>query len=144
MADIAAAIAALRDDSPAEASRPAAKSARPSAARSEPVRSAAASAKAKPELPARARERYWVQVAGGAAKMALPREYARLKAKAPALLGNRAPWTTPLNATNRLLVGPFDSEREAQAFVNELAKADVAAFAWTSPVGQEIERLPAR
>jgi hypothetical protein len=74
----------------------------------------------------------------------LPRAFARLKEKAPKLLDGRSAWTTPLNATNRLLVGPFDSDEEAQSFVNKLAKAELSAFAWTSDEGQRIERLPAR
>ena len=84
-----------------------------------------------------------MQVAGGANRAALPAELARLRAKAPELAGRTA-WTTPLNATNRLLVGPFPSAREAQEFVNRLAERDVAAFAWTSPAGQEIHRLTGR
>jgi hypothetical protein len=39
-------------------------------------------------------------------------------------------------------VGPFDTFAAAQEFVNRLARAEVAAFAWTNPAGQEIERLP--
>lgn len=85
--------------------------------------------------------RHWVQIAGGANRATLPREFARLRALAPNLLGNRPAWTTPLNATNRLLVGPFDTPRAAQAFVNQLGQSDISAFAWTSPAGQEIERL---
>lgn len=101
--------------------------------------------------PARARSttpshpaRHWVQIAGGANRAGLPRELTRLRALAPALLGGRTAWTTPLNATNRLLVGPFESARAAQAFVNQLAERDVSAFAWTSPAGQEIDRLQTR
>jgi hypothetical protein len=83
-----------------------------------------------------------VQIAGGANRAGLPRELARLRALAPEL-ANRTAWTTPLNATNRLLVGPFTSARQAQEFVNRLAERQVASFAWTSPAGQQIERLPA-
>jgi Flp pilus assembly protein TadD len=98
--------------------------------------------KAKKEAPEPSR--HWVQVAGGADKAALPREFGRLKAKAPKLLGTRAAWTAPLNATNRLLVGPFASAKEAQAFVNQLKEAELGAFAWTSPAGQKVEKLPAK
>ncbi|HEY0044871.1 MAG TPA: SPOR domain-containing protein [Allosphingosinicella sp.] len=107
---------------------------------------AAANAAAKKPTPAAPKEpaRIWVQVAGGAVKAALPREFARLKTKAPKALAARAAWTTPLNATNRLLVGPFASAKEAQAFVNELAKEDLSAFAWTSDAGQKIEKLSAK
>lgn len=95
---------------------------------------------AKPKAPSR----IWVQVAGGADKKALPREFSRLKAKAPKLLARTSAWTTPLRATNRLLVGPFKTEKEAQALVNELNKLDFSAFSWTSPAGQEIEKLGAQ
>lgn len=95
---------------------------------------------AAPAEPSRA----WVQIAVGAAKAALPREYVRLKAKAPKLLGARGAWTAPLNTTNRLLVGPFASNKEAQAFVNQLKTQDLSGFAWTSAAGQKVEKLPAR
>jgi tetratricopeptide (TPR) repeat protein len=85
--------------------------------------------------------RHWVQVAGGANRSSMPRELARLRDQAGALLRSRTAYVTPANATNRLLVGPFESEREAQAFVNQLSQRDVRAFAWTSAAGQEIERL---
>jgi Flp pilus assembly protein TadD len=85
--------------------------------------------------------RHWVQVAGGANRSSMPRELARLREQAPALLRSRTAYTTPANATNRLLVGPFESDREAQVFVNQLSQRDVRAFAWTSAAGQEIERL---
>jgi hypothetical protein len=85
-----------------------------------------------------------VQIAGGANRAALPFTFSRLRSQAPALLGGRAAYTTPLNQTNRLLVGPFDSPRAAQDFVNRLAERDVAAFVWTSTAGQEIERLQIR
>jgi hypothetical protein len=100
----------------------------------------AAAVKKEPVEPARV----WVQVAGGANKATLPKEYVRLKAKAPKLLAARGAWTAPLKATNRLLVGPFKTEKEAQEFVNELAKSKLSAFAWTSEAGQKIEKLPAK
>ena len=145
LADLAAALEDLEEETPAPAPPPKAK---PTAAPArQPARQVAASATAKkPPAPAPAREtaRVWVQVAGGANKSWLPREFARLKAKAPKLLGSRTAWTVPVSATNRLLVGPFANTREAQAFVNELAKMGVSGFAWTSAAGQKIDRLAAR
>ncbi|MDT9598050.1 SPOR domain-containing protein [Sphingosinicella rhizophila] len=150
LADIAAAIAALKEESVVSLPM-AGQAAQPAEARSRRASNAAVPAKAQAKAPPkpkaaapRAPARHWVQVAGGASKTALPREFTRLKAKAPALLGRQAAWTTPLNATNRLLVGPFDSQEEAQDFVNALKKADVAAFSWTSAAGQAIEKLPAK
>ena len=133
LADIESVVAALPSEEPP-------------ARRPEPVRTAERAA--EPARPSRGRtaqpahpRRHWVQIAGGADRSALPREFARLRAQAAELAGRTA-WTTPLNATNRLLVGPFASASEAQEFVNRLAQRDVAAFAWTSPAGQEVERLP--
>ena len=107
-----------------------------------PVKKAAAepAAKKAPAEPVRV----WVQVAGGAEKAALPREFARLKTRAPKLLAARSAWTAPAKATNRLLVGPFKTEKDAQEFVNELAKSKLEGFAWTSEAGQKIEKLPAK
>ncbi len=127
--DLASVVASLPAEEEARPARPARTAGtRPAPERSRP---------AQPRNPSR----HWVQVAGGANKAGLVGTFARLRERAPALLGGRAPYTTPLNQTNRLLVGPFDSSRAAQAFVNQLADRDVSAFAWTSPAGQEIERL---
>jgi Flp pilus assembly protein TadD len=140
LADLSAAIATA--DDPAQAVPPKPKPAARAAAAATAVAKPAAK-KPKPAPPAEP-SRVWVQVAGGAQKEALPREFDRLKAKAPKLLGGRTAWTTPLNATNRLLVGPFAGAKEAQAFINQLKAADLSAFAWTSAAGQKIEKLPAK
>jgi tetratricopeptide (TPR) repeat protein len=134
LAGIAATIGAL----------PAAEPTRPQAAPAKPAAEAKkATASAKSE-PAGAPSRHWVQVAGVADKDELPREFARIRTRAPKLLAGKAAWTTPLRFTNRLLVGPFKSDEEAQDFVNELAKVELSAFTWTSPAGQEIVKLAAR
>ncbi len=134
LADLSATLAEVAEDEPpltgATASKP-----KPAAA--------PAAKKAKPAAPPEP-SRTWVQIAVGAVKAALPREYTRLKAKAPKLLDGRGAWTAPLNSTNRLLVGPFAGAKEAQAFVNQLKAEDLSGFAWTSPAGQKIEKLPAK
>jgi Flp pilus assembly protein TadD len=144
LADLSAAIATV-DDPQAAPARAAPAKPKP-AARSVATLSTAVKPPAKKPKPAPPAEpsRVWVQVAGGALKGALPREYARLKAKAPKLLGSRTAWTAPLNSTNRLLVGPFAGSKEAQAFINQLKAANLSAFAWTSAAGQKIEKLPAK
>ena len=136
LADLSAAIATVDDPKAAPPKPKPAPRALAAAAKPPPK-------KAKPAPPPEP-SRIWVQVAGGAQKAALPREFARLKAKAPKLLGSRTAWTAPLNATNRLLVGPFPGSKEAQAFINQLKAADMSAFAWTSAAGQKIEKLPAK
>ena len=145
LSDIAALVADLPEDE--SGSRSPAQSRRNSASPPAPARTAAATAAPRTQpAPARTRSahpsRHWVQIAGGANAAALPRELARLRGQAPELAGRNA-WVTPLNATNRLLVGPFASVAEAQAFVNQLAQRNISAFAWTSEAGQEIARLQA-
>ena len=132
---------AAKKEAPAKAA-----AAKEAPAKAAPAKAAVAAKEApakKPGAPAEP-SRIWVQVAGGADKAALPRELARLKTKAPKLLAARTGWTTPLKATNRLLVGPFKTDKEAQEFVNELRKADLSGFAWTSDAGQKIEKLSAK
>src|SRR3546814_5799026 len=53
----------------------------------------------------------------------LARAFARVVDKAPALMKGKQGWWTPLNATNRVLTGPFKSTAEAQGFVHKLAGA---------------------
>ena len=48
--------------------------------------------------------------------------------RAPALLGGRAAYSAQLNATNRLLVGPFPSESAARAFVGQLSRSGVSGL----------------
>lgn len=143
LADLSATIADIAEPEPAPA-RTSAPKAKPAAKPQNGQRAAATAPAKKPKAAPVEPSRVWVQVAGGAAKAALPREFARLKAKAPKVLGSRPAWTTPLNATNRLLVGPFASSKEAQAFVNQLKAQDLSGFAWTSAAGQKVEKLPGR
>jgi hypothetical protein len=82
-----------------------------------------------------------VQVAGGANRADLSKEWKRLTTTSPALFKGKQGWWTPLNATNRLLTGPFKSADEAQAFVNTLAKNKLSGFTFTSPAGQEVTAL---
>ncbi len=99
---------------------------------------------AKPDPAKTDPARNWVQVAGGANVSDLPKAWRALLAKAPAELKGRQTWTTPLRFTNRLLVGPFKTPAEAQAFVNTIGKKGISAFAWTSEAGQKIEKLAAK
>src|SRR3546814_10791379 len=79
------------------------------------AKKAAEAKKAKAE-PAR----FWVQVAGGANEAMLARAFARVVTKAPALLKGKQGWWTPLNATHRVLTGPFKPTAAAQGFVTKL------------------------
>lgn len=85
--------------------------------------------------------RIWVQVAGGANEGDLPKEWAKVREKAPAAFKGKSGWMTPLRATNRVLTGPFKTDAEARSFVNTLAKEGVSGFSFTSEAGQKVTRL---
>ena len=110
-------------------------------AKAEPKPKAKPPATPKPEANP---ERHWVQVAGGANLAGFPRVWAGLKKAHATLLARQSPWTNHYRFTNRLLVGPFDSEDEAQAFVNQAAKDDLPAFSVTTPKGDKVEKLAAK
>ena len=88
--------------------------------------------------------RIWVQVAGGANESTLPKEWEKVRAKAPAAFRGKSGWTTPLRATNRVLAGPFKTNDEARAFVNALSKEGLSAFTFTSDAGQKVTKLAAK
>lgn len=85
--------------------------------------------------------RIWVQIGVGRDKGALGFDWRKLgKADADLLKGRKA-WTTPWGQTNRLLVGPFESQAAAQAFLKDMRKKAADAFLWTSPAGQAVDAL---
>ncbi|WP_298687214.1 SPOR domain-containing protein [uncultured Sphingomonas sp.] len=99
-----------------------------------PAKSKRESAKAEPE-------RVFVQVAGGANKDDMDKAWTGLKKKAPDLLKGKTAQTTPVKATNRLLVGPFKSEDEAQVFVNKMAGKGLSGFTVKTSKGQKVEKV---
>lgn len=91
-----------------------------------------------PPAPAQIQGRHWVQIAGNIQRASMAGELRRLRGRAPALLNGMQAWTA---SGDRLLVGPFGSARDAQAFVNQLRPRGVTAVAWSSGAGQTVERL---
>ncbi len=82
-----------------------------------------------------------MQVAGGANKRDLGKEWKKLKAKWPGQLGGRTPWTTHYRYTNRLLIGPFPSSDAAQDWVSERKKEGFATFRVETDAGEAVERV---
>src|SRR3546814_10937816 len=70
--------------------------------------------------PAKAVERHWVQIASGRNKDDMPREWARLKAKAAAVLSRRTPYVAAASGTHRLLNGSFAILSVARDVLNRL------------------------
>ena len=88
---------------------------------------------------------YWVQLAGGSNQERMATEYKKLAAKAGKLLKSRPGYVTAGKDYFRLVVGPFDSKDESQAFVNKLANEGVDGFSWTrTPAQIKIEKLSSR
>ncbi|MGI8930830.1 MAG: SPOR domain-containing protein [Sphingomicrobium sp.] len=86
----------------------------------------------------------WIQLAGGSNQDRMASEYKKLVAKAGSVL-KRPAYITGGKDYFRLLVGPFDSKSDAQAFVNKLAKEGVDGFSWTrNPAHIRIEKLRAK
>ena len=87
----------------------------------------------------------WIQLAGGSNEDRMATEYKKLSARAGKLLKSRPGYVTGGKDYFRLLIGPFDSKGEAQAFVNKLAKEGVDGFSWTrNPAKIKIEKLSSR
>jgi Flp pilus assembly protein TadD len=86
--------------------------------------------------------RIWVQVATGRDKSALASDWRRMNKDDPTVFKGRKPFVTAWGQTNRLLTGPFETQKEANAFVAALRKVDFdGAFAWTSAAGQVVDAL---
>ena len=86
--------------------------------------------------------RIWVQVGVGRDKAALGFDWRRLVKDDPDAFKGKKPSVSAWGQSNRLLVGPFESQKEAAAYVTQLRRAGVSgAFVWTSPAGQVVDAL---
>ncbi|MBT2135841.1 SPOR domain-containing protein [Croceibacterium sp. LX-88] len=91
----------------------------------------------KPVIPSR----HWVQIATGRDTDALAFDWRRLKRSAGGLLDKSKPQIADWGQTNRLLVGPFPSAKEANEFVADLKKKNLDSFRFTSAQGEEVKPL---
>ena len=95
----------------------------------------------KPEAPSHP-SRIWVQVATGRDKNALNFDWKRMVREAPELFKGQRPHIASWGQTNRLLAGPFASQKEANAFLASLKKQGISGgFLWTSPAGQVVDAV---
>ncbi len=105
---------------------------------------AAAKEKEKRQQEAEAKRnpaRHWVQIAGGANKRDLGKEWTKLKAKWPSQLAGRSPWSTHYRFTNRLMIGPFPTSDAAQDWVTDRKKEGFATFRVETSAGDLVERV---
>lgn len=109
-----------------------------------PTRPAKPKVEAKPVTPPPPSHpsRIWVQVAVGQKLPALATDWKRLEKTAPDAFKGIKPNSTRMNQTNRLLAGPFATQKQANAFVAALDKAGIdGPYVWTSPAGQVVDAL---
>ncbi|MEP7221813.1 MAG: tetratricopeptide repeat protein [Novosphingobium sp.] len=85
--------------------------------------------------------RIWIQVGTGRDKSALAFSWKAILREDPDLFRGKSPAISEWGRTNRLLVGPFESEAAANSFYARLRKAKVDSFLWTSPAGQIVDPL---
>jgi Flp pilus assembly protein TadD len=98
----------------------------------------------KPAPPAHP-SRIWVQIGVGRNKSAIAFDWRRYTKKAPELFKGREANITDLGRTNRILAGPFETRKAANAFVADLKKAGIdGAMPWISPAGQVVDVLPVK
>lgn len=132
----------------AKAVDPKAKDAKTKAAEAKAAEAkAAADAKAKAKKPAPPAHpsRIWVQIGVGRDKDAIAFDWRRYNREAPALFKGRQPSISDMGRTNRILVGPFATQKAATAFLADAKKQGFAgALPWTSPAGQVVDVLPAK
>ena len=108
-------------------------------AKSEPK--ASPKAKAESKAPS-VSERYWFQVATGVDAEALATDLKRLRAKHKTL-GKLPGALSPFGKRRRLVVGPFDSMKEAKAFEVKAIGDGLDGYVWVSPEGFDVEPLSA-
>lgn len=98
---------------------------------------------AKPAPPAHP-SRIWVQIEVGGKKSALAFDWRKYTRESAALFRDKKPFVTPWGQTNRLLTGPFDTEKAAKDYLAALNKAGIKGpHVWISPAGQVVDALSA-
>jgi Flp pilus assembly protein TadD len=124
-----------------QALTPAERQARDAAAREAEARYRAQGGSAASRTATAGGGHYWVQIAHGSERGALPLQYRQVHAQAPGLIESRNAWTAADRTTNRLLLGPFETSRAAQDYIAQLGARQIAAIPWESGAGQSVERL---
>jgi tetratricopeptide (TPR) repeat protein len=85
--------------------------------------------------------RHWAQIATGRDTGALAFDWRRLKREAGTLLDKYQPQVAKWGQTNRMVVGPFASTREADQFIASLKGKTIDSFRFTSDEGEEVKPL---
>jgi SPOR domain len=96
---------------------------------------------AKPPPPSHP-SRIWVQLGVGRDKSAIAFDWRKWTRQAETAFRGRKASISAWGQTNRILAGPFASEKAANEFLAQLRKAGISgAHLWTSPAGQVVDSL---
>lgn len=150
----------VEEAKPAEAEAPMAevKDTKVSKAKTAAAKAAEAKAKAKADAEAKAKaeaaekakkpshpSRIWVQIGVGRDKSAIAFDWRRYTRENAALLKGHSPYVSEMGRTNRVLIGPFATQKAANAFLADAKKQGFSdALPWTSPAGQVVDPLSAK
>lgn len=86
--------------------------------------------------------RIWVQIAAGRDNERILYDWRKLQRAEAELFKGQKPSISDWGRTNRVLVGPFDTEAAAKAFNEKAHKAGHdGSFVWISPAGQVVDSL---
>jgi len=102
--------------------------------------------KPKPKKPAPPAHpsRIWVQIGVGRDKDAIAFDWRRYVRQSPELFKGRKPYVSEMGRTNRILAGPFETQKAANQFIVDAKKAGFDnPLPWTSPAGQVVDALSA-
>ncbi|MEO6225543.1 MAG: SPOR domain-containing protein [Sphingomicrobium sp.] len=97
----------------------------------------------KQVLTAQAPQRIWLQLASGADRDALPRQFDRLKRGHSDLFDGIPAFLATGNDRARLVIGPFKDSRDAQTFAQDLSAVNIAAFQWRNSATDRIVPIAA-
>ncbi|MDF2638040.1 MAG: sporulation protein SsgA [Novosphingobium lindaniclasticum] len=112
--------------------------------KAEIAKAKAEAAKAKKPAPPSHPSRIWVQIGVGRNKAAIAFDWRRYTKQSPALFKGREVYVSEMGRTNRMLVGPFATQKAASAFMADARKQGFSdALPWTSPAGQVVDPLSA-
>ena len=97
--------------------------------------------KAPPPPPPAHPSRIWVQIGVGHSTSRLAFDWRHMVRDGGKLFKGKTPSTAAWGRTNRLLVGPFESEEAASAWTAKAKGDHPDAFVWTSSAGQVVDPL---
>lgn len=86
----------------------------------------------------------WLQLASGDNPGDFPGEFRKIRSREPKLFTGINGFVASTGSRARLLIGPFHTQDDARMFADALSSARIDSFAWTSPPGEVVRKLPTK